>query len=126
MSAAGQSTPPDVSCGFARAITDGDVERALEYWADNAVMVAPDGAETRGHAALRERFVGLVDVGARLDIEVRDVAVTNDGATASTTMRMALGPGADAVVITTTAVVSYTSQDGVLRILRDEIRAVET
>ena len=121
MSGPSHLSPGQVSCGFADAITNGDVDGALAFWADDAVMIAPDGTETRGRAALRERFVDLVALGARLEIAVADVTLTDDGARATTTMHLAVGPGGDASVMTTQALVTYARTGAVLRILRDEI-----
>lgn len=112
--------PVQVSSAFAAAISSGDVDAALACWTDDAVMIAPDGTETRGHTALRERFAALVGLGAHLDIAVADVAIDEDGARATTTMRLAIGTS----VMTTRARVTYTDVGTALLIQRDEIMSV--
>lgn len=44
---------------WAKAIAGGDVDVILSYWADDAVVLAPDQPAVDGKAALREMVLGM-------------------------------------------------------------------
>jgi len=44
---------------WARAVAGGDVDAALSYWADDAVVMPPDQPAVAGKAALREFVLGM-------------------------------------------------------------------
>lgn len=114
-------TPSQVSGRFAEAISAGDLETALSLWSPAAVIVALDGSETRGHAALAERFSQLVASGTRLEIGVGEEVCTALGATAKTRMAMSV-PAADGeTVIEAEGQVVYVPGPGGLQILIDRL-----
>jgi ketosteroid isomerase-like protein len=112
--------PASASYAFAAAINAGDVAGALACWAPEAVIVAPDGTETRGAEALEARFRQLVDGGVRLDIHVADAIETARAATARS--RMAMTP-ASGETLTLQATVVYVRTDDGWRIAVDRIDA---
>lgn len=114
-------TPAEVSHRFAEAITAGDIDGALECWSPAAVIVAPDGSEIRGHAALMERFRQLIAVGAQLQISVSGEARTQRGATAVTQMTMTVPTENEMTTIKTVGAVTYIPGVGGLQILVDRL-----
>jgi ketosteroid isomerase-like protein len=115
------TTPELTSGGFARAINEGDVEGALSFWAEDAVIVSPDGVQTQGLTALRERFTQLIATGAQLEIVVSDEHIRSDHASASTAMTITLSSGAGRTVVAITGRVRYVMAASGLQIARDEI-----
>jgi ketosteroid isomerase-like protein len=115
-------TPTEVSQRFADAINAGDLEGALECWSPAAVIATPDGSEVRGHAALTERFRGLIDSGARLQISVADEVCTEFGAVATTRMTMTVLANDEPRVVEAAAVVAYVPGTRGLQILIDHIK----
>jgi ketosteroid isomerase-like protein len=111
-------TPAEVSRGFAEAINAGDLEGALACWSPAAVIVSPDGSEVRGHAALTERFRGLIGVGARLQVAVSDEVWNELGATM--TVRASDGPAVTEVA----GAVAYALGPAGLQILVDRLSQV--
>jgi hypothetical protein len=114
-------TPAEVSRRFAEAINVGDLEGALECWSPVAVIATPDGSEVRGHAALTERFSGLIAVGAQLQISVSDEVCTELGATATTHMTMTVCTNDKPTVIEVVAVVTYVPGPSGMQILIDHL-----
>jgi ketosteroid isomerase-like protein len=113
-------TPAEVSQRFAHAINSADLEAALACWSPAAVIAAP-GSEVRGHAALRERFEGLIAAGAQLQISVSDEVSTELGATARTRMRMTVSSQQKPIVVEVAAVVAYVPGPAGLQILIDHL-----
>jgi ketosteroid isomerase-like protein len=114
-------TPAEVSHRFAEAINVGDLEGAVECWSPVAVIATPDGSEVRGHAALTERFSGLIAAGAQLEISVSDEVCTELGATATTRMTMTVGTNDTPTAIEVAAVVAYVPGPSGLQILIDHL-----
>ena len=119
--AEGRVTPSQVSGLFAEAISAGDLEGALSLWSPAAVIVAPDGSEVRGHAALAERFGQLIASGTRLEIRVDEEICTALGAMAKTRMTMAVPAADGATVVEAEGRVVYVPGPGGLEILIDRL-----
>jgi ketosteroid isomerase-like protein len=117
-------TPAEVSRGFAEAINAGDLEGALACWSPAAVIVSPDGSEVRGHAALTERFRGLIEVGAQLQIAVSDEVCTELGATATTRMMMTVRASDGPTLTEVAGAVAYALGPAGLQILVDRVSQV--
>jgi ketosteroid isomerase-like protein len=113
--------PAEVSHRFADAINAGDVEGALACWSPAGIIVAPDGSEVRGHAALTDRFRQLIAVGAQLQIFVSEEVCTELGATATTQMTMTIGTSGEPTTIESAAVVTYVPGPNGLQILIDHV-----
>lgn len=62
-------SPEDVAQAYADAVDRGDLDAAMEHWAEDAVFVAPDGSVTEGRAKIRLVILILVEAstGFRLD-----------------------------------------------------------
>lgn len=119
-------TPAEVSRRFADAINAGDLEGALECWSPAGVIATPGGSEVRGRAALTERFRGLIDVGAQLEISISDEVCTEFGAMATTRMTMTVHRNDGPAVIEVAAVVAYVPGPRGLQILIDHLRPKPT
>jgi ketosteroid isomerase-like protein len=117
-------TPAEVSHDFAEAINAGDLEGALACWSPAAVIVSTNGSEVRGHAALTERFRGLIAAGAQLQIAVSDEVCTEVGATATTRMTMTVRASDGPAVIEVAAAVAYARGPTGLQILVDRLSQV--
>lgn len=116
-----RSRPGQVSRLFAEAINAGDLDGALSLWSPAAVIVAPDGSETRGHAALSERFGQLIANRTHLEIDVCEETCTALGATAKTRMTMTVPTTDETAAIQTEGRVVYVPGPGGLQILIDRL-----
>jgi ketosteroid isomerase-like protein len=113
-------TPAEVSLRFAEAINAGDLDAALSSPA--AVIVAQDGSEVRGRAALAERFRQLIAARAQLQVSVSDEVSTELGATATTRMTLTIPANRETTVVETAAAVAYITGPSGLQILIDHLR----
>jgi ketosteroid isomerase-like protein len=116
-----RSAPGRASRLFAEAINAGDLDGALARWSPAGVIVAPDGSETRGHAALSERFAQLIASKARLEIRVCEEVCTALGATARTRMTMIVPSAAGTTAIEVEGQVVYVPGSDGLQILIDRL-----
>lgn len=116
-----RSTPGQVAALFAEAINAGDLDGALSLWSPAAVIVAPDGSESRGQAALSERFGQLIANGTHLEIHVREETCTALGATAKTRMTMTVPAADEARTVEIEGQVVYVPGPGGLQILIDRL-----
>lgn len=116
-----RGTLGQVSGLFAEAINASDLDGALSLWSPAAVIVAVDGSETCGHAALSERFSQLIANGTRLEIRVCEEICTALGATAKTRMTMTTPAADGSTVIGAEGQVVYVPGPGGLQILIDRL-----
>ncbi len=87
-------SPEQIPAALAKAVNERDLDAALALWADDAVIVQPDGSQTRGRDAVALTMQALIDSGVTLDIRLAAVFATGDVATASGTLTLN-GTGAD-------------------------------
>jgi ketosteroid isomerase-like protein len=107
-------SPDEASLAFAAALSAGDADAAIACWDEDAVIIAPDGAETRGRAAVRDRVGQLIGAGARLEISAEVVGLAGDTALAVTTAELSGAPLRGTVVY-------RRGEDGRWRILIDRL-----
>jgi uncharacterized protein (TIGR02246 family) len=89
MSSQAPHSPAAVSEAFVAAVNAGNLERAVDLYRTDAVLLAPDGQCARGADAIRELLAGLlamqVAMTTRIEqaIEVGEVAVASESWTMS-------------------------------------------
>jgi uncharacterized protein (TIGR02246 family) len=101
-------TPEEISKAFAAAINGGDIDGALDLWSEDAAIVGPDGAMTRGREAIAGVLQALIGNGANVHIELTGLYATADSALATGTLRMSVPghepyEGEDSIVLYTRA-----------------------
>lgn len=79
-------SPADVSTALALAVNAGDAHAAAELWSEDATVVAPDGSQTRGREAVRALLQGLIDSGAKMEIDLHTIHATDITAVATGTL----------------------------------------
>jgi ketosteroid isomerase-like protein len=72
------ATPRLICQALSRALGSGDLETALACFAPDACLIAPDGTEVHGTAAIRARLAGLIESRAEVAIELAGVLVAGD------------------------------------------------
>ena len=61
-------------------VASGDMEAALDYWADDAVLLPPDLPVLSGKAAIREYVMGAADIpGFRISWEPERAFISDNG-----------------------------------------------
>jgi uncharacterized protein (TIGR02246 family) len=89
-------TPEALPAAFAAALERGDVQGALELWAEDAVILQPDGAALRGRDAIEQLLRSAVEHGVAFEISVSDIYVAGEVAIARGTLTTrANGPGGE-------------------------------
>jgi uncharacterized protein (TIGR02246 family) len=71
-------TPEELSASFAQALARGDVDAALELWTEDATILTAAGEAVRGREAVAAALRGLVDNGARVEIELTRTVTAGD------------------------------------------------
>jgi ketosteroid isomerase-like protein len=70
---------PRLACqALKRALCEGDLEAALSCFSPDACLVAPDGTEVHGTAAIRSRLAGLIESRAEVEVELAGVLSAGD------------------------------------------------
>jgi ketosteroid isomerase-like protein len=70
---------PRLACqALKRALCEGDLEAAISCFSPDACLVAPDGTEVHGTAAIRSRLAGLIESRAEVEIELAGVLSAGD------------------------------------------------
>jgi ketosteroid isomerase-like protein len=70
---------PRLACqALARALRAGDLDAAASCFAPEACLIAPDGTEAHGEAAIRDRLAHLIASGAEVAIELAGVIAAGD------------------------------------------------
>jgi uncharacterized protein (TIGR02246 family) len=83
-------SPADVSNVFVQAINAGNVQRAVDLYREDAVLLSPDGSEARGAAAIRQLLENVISMEVEMTSEVRSVVVVGDFAVAAEDWTMRL------------------------------------
>ena len=91
---ASPADPAELSAAFAAALRRGDVEAALEMWAEDAAIVSVTGEPVRGREAIGAALRALIDNGTRADIELTRTIAAGDVAVGLGTLTLS-GTGAD-------------------------------
>jgi len=94
VAAVAAETPKELSSAFAAAMARGDVDAALAMWADDAVILAADGAAVRGRENIRAALAALVDHGTSVEIELGRLHRAGDVAVATGSLTLS-GAGVD-------------------------------
>ena len=65
---------------WSELVASGDTEAALDFWADDAVMLPPDLPVLSGKAAIREYVMGAAEIpGFKISWEPESVQVSDSG-----------------------------------------------
>ncbi len=72
------TTPEQLSAAFAAALARGDVEAALELWAEDAAILSAAGEPVHGREAVGTVLRSLLDNGARVEIELARTVTAGD------------------------------------------------
>jgi uncharacterized protein (TIGR02246 family) len=81
-------TPEELSAAFAAAIASGDIDAALQMWAEDAALVQAGGEALRGREAIGQALRALVDNGIALQIELAHTFTAGDVAVGVGTLTM--------------------------------------
>jgi ketosteroid isomerase-like protein len=76
------ATPRHACQALSRALSRGDLDAATACFAPDACLIAADGTEVHGEAAIRARLAKLIESGAEVAIELAGVLSTVDVALA--------------------------------------------
>ena len=87
-------TPEELSAAFAAALAAGDLDAALDLWADDAAIITASGETVRGRAAIAAAFKALIDNGTRVEIELTRTIAAGDVAVGLGTLTLS-GAGHD-------------------------------
>jgi ketosteroid isomerase-like protein len=70
---------PRLACeALKRALSDADLEAAERCFCPDACLIAADGTEVHGTAAIRARLAGLIQSGAEVELELAGVLCAGD------------------------------------------------
>jgi ketosteroid isomerase-like protein len=70
---------PRLACAaLKRALCEGDLDAAAACFAPDACLIAPEGTEVHGEAAIRARLAGLIEGRAEVEIELAGVLAAGD------------------------------------------------
>jgi ketosteroid isomerase-like protein len=70
----------ELSRQWSDLVASGDMEGAMDYWADDAVMLPPDLPVLYGKAAIREYVTGAAEIpGFRISWEPEKAYISDDG-----------------------------------------------
>lgn len=102
-------------------MTAGDLDAAAALWAEDALFVAPDGAELRGIGAIKELLGSLISGGAAFDVRVERSFVAGRTAIAVGALAVSVqdGDGDPSSVTTRFTVVYVQGRDGTWKIAID-------
>ncbi|MFD9568370.1 nuclear transport factor 2 family protein [Streptomyces sp. NPDC059982] len=96
-------TPEQVGAMFMEYLEAGDIEGMLSLYEPNAHFAPTPGTHLVGTAPIRKGLQELIDTGARLELELRDIRQVDDIALVSNTATLT-GVGSEPVVSTTTEI----------------------
>jgi ketosteroid isomerase-like protein len=72
------ATPRHACAALSGALSSGDLDAALACFAPDACLIAPEGTEVHGEAAIRSRLAGLIQSRAEVAIELTGVLSAGD------------------------------------------------
>jgi uncharacterized protein (TIGR02246 family) len=87
-------SPAELSDAFGRALARGDLDAAMEMWAEEASIINPTGEVLRGRQAIGEVLRALLENGAEVGIEVARIIEAGDVALGLGTLTLS-GTGGD-------------------------------
>jgi uncharacterized protein (TIGR02246 family) len=111
-------TPQQVGALFMEYLEAGDVEGLVSLYEPNAHFVSTPGNHLVGTEAIRQALQHLVDVGARLTLELRDIRQVDDLALVSNHATLT-GVGPEPVVSTTTEILRRQPDGGWVHVVDD-------
>ncbi|MGV9270067.1 nuclear transport factor 2 family protein [Kitasatospora sp. NPDC003701] len=111
-------TPEQVGVMFMEYLEAGDLEGLLSLYEPNAHFVPAPGTHLVGTEAIRKALQRLIDTGARLELELRDIRQVDDVALVSNTATLT-GVGVEPVVSTTTEVLRRRPDGGWAHVVDD-------
>ncbi|MFB7256254.1 nuclear transport factor 2 family protein [Streptomyces nojiriensis] len=111
-------TPEQVGSLFMEYLEAGDIEGLVSLYEPNAHFVPTRGTHLVGTASIRKGLQQLIDTGARLKLELRDIRRVDDIALVSNTATLTgVGPGP--VVSTTTEILRRQPDGGWAHVVDD-------
>ncbi len=111
-------TPEQVGTMFMEYLEAGDIEGLVSLYEPNAIFVPTPGTHLVGTAPIRKGLQQLIDTGARLKLELRDIRQVDDVALVSNTATLT-GVGPDPVVSTTTEILRRQPDGGWAHVVDD-------
>jgi uncharacterized protein (TIGR02246 family) len=111
-------TPQQVGTLFMEYLEAGDVEGLVSLYEPNAHFVPTPGNHLVGTEAIRKALQQLIDNGARLKLELRDIRQVDDVALVSNTATLT-GVGPEPVISTTTEILRRQPDGGWAHVLDD-------
>ncbi|GAA1940439.1 nuclear transport factor 2 family protein [Kitasatospora viridis] len=109
-------TPEQVGAMFMEYLEAGDIEGLVSLYEPHAHFALTPGAHLVGTGAIRQALQQLIDSGARLTLELRDIRQVDDIALVSNTATLT-GAGPAPVVSTTTGVLRRQPDGGWVRVV---------
>ncbi|MHB8233270.1 MAG: YybH family protein [Solirubrobacteraceae bacterium] len=86
-------TPADLLAAFLAAINARDLDRAVELWREDAVIVQPDGQPLRGREAIAGALRALIESRVELKTEIASIVEAGDVALVSGALTLSLQNG---------------------------------
>ncbi|MFF4444132.1 nuclear transport factor 2 family protein [Streptomyces sp. NPDC001502] len=111
-------TPEQVGAMFTEYLEAGDIEGLVSLYEPNAHFVPTPGTHLVGTAPIRKGLQELIDTGARLKLELRDIRQVDDIALVSNTATLT-GVGPEPVVSTTTEILRRRPDGGWAHVVDD-------
>ncbi|MFE2251844.1 nuclear transport factor 2 family protein [Streptomyces lavendulae] len=111
-------TPEQVGALFTEYLEAGDIEGLVSLYEPNAHFVPTPGTHLVGTGPIRKGLQELIDTGARLKLELRDIRQVDDIALVSNTATLT-GVGPEPVVSTTTEVLRRQPHGGWAHVVDD-------
>ncbi|MEV7238167.1 nuclear transport factor 2 family protein [Streptomyces sp. NPDC051020] len=111
-------TPQQVGTLFMEYLEAGDIEGLVSLYEPNAHLVPTPGTDVVGTDAIREALQQLIDSGARLKLELRDIRQVDDIALVSNNATLTrIGP--EPVISTTTEILRRQPDGGWVHVVDD-------
>ncbi|MGW6704080.1 nuclear transport factor 2 family protein [Streptomyces sp. NPDC054956] len=111
-------TPEEVGALFTEYLEAGDIEGLVSLYEPNAHFVPAPGTHLVGTASIRKGLQELIDTGARLALELRDIRQVDDVALVSNTATLTCA-GHEPVVSTTTEILRRQPDGGWAHVVAD-------
>ena len=111
-------TPQQVGALFMEYLKAGDVDGLVSLYEPNAHFVPAPGTHLEGKDAIREALQQMIDSGARLELELRDIRVVDDVALVSNVATLT-GAGPEPVTSTTTEILRRQPDGGWVHVVDD-------
>ncbi len=113
-------SPDQLAHSFAAALARRDLDAALAMWGEDAAILTREGTELRGREQIRHALAALLDNGARVEVEVRQLHLAGDVALATGALTLSgEGPAGSYRHRSESTVVYARGRDGLWRIALD-------